>query len=152
MYSKMKHSVIGLLAASILFVSACATGTKEEQITEVQTIELLRTTQSWDGADLPDYPEGKPELVVLRYIFPVGQKLAWHHHTVMNYGIVQQGELTIIAADGTEKTVKAGEAVAEMVGTVHHGENRGSEPVILDMFYVSRPGEPLSVPDPQPAD
>ena len=148
----MKYPIIGLLAASVLFVSACATGTQEEQITEVQTIELLRTTQSWDGAELPDYPEGKPELVVLRYIFPVGQKLAWHHHTVMNYGIVQQGELTIIAADGTEKTVKAGEALAEMVGTVHHGENRGNEPVILDMFYVSRLGEPLSVPDPEPAE
>ena len=30
-----------------------------------------------------------------------------------------------------------GEAVVEMVNTIHHGENRGSKPVILYMFYLS---------------
>ena len=72
-------------------------------------MELKRTSQSWDGAELPDYPVGKPELVVKRYVFPRGSKLGWHHHPVMNYGIVQQGELTIIGVDGKEKTVRAGE-------------------------------------------
>ena len=112
----------------------------------VQTTELLRTSQSWDGAEMPDYPEGRPELVAIRYVFPPGKKLGWHHHDVMNYGIVEQGELTIITLDGKEKTVRAGEAVVEMVGTVHHGENRGSVPVILNMFYLSQKGRPLSVP------
>lgn len=115
----------------------------------VQTTELLRTSQSWDGAEMPDYPEGRPELVAIRYVFPPGKKLGWHHHDVMNYGIVEQGELTIITLDGKEKTVRAGEAVVEMVGTVHHGENRGSVPVILNMFYLSQKGRPLSVPHPE---
>lgn len=113
----------------------------------IQTTELLRTSQSWDGAQLPNYPGGKPELVVVRYVFPPGKKLGWHHHVVMNYGIVEQGELTIIGLDGKEKTVRKGEAVVEMVGTVHHGENRGTEPVILNMFYISQSGVPLAVPD-----
>ena len=107
----------------------------------------MRTNQSWDGALLPNYPEGKPELVAVRYVFPPGKKLGWHHHVVMNYGIVEQGELTIIGLDGKEKTVRKGEAVVEMVGTVHHGENRGKVPVILNMFYISQPGVPLAVPD-----
>ena len=111
----------------------------------VETTELIRTSQSWDGAELPDYPQGRPELVVKKYVFPAGQKLAWHHHPVMNYGVLVQGELTIIAKDGTEK----GEAVVEMVGTVHHGENRGSQPAILYMFYLSQEGLPLSVPNPE---
>ena len=55
-------------------------------------MELKRTSQSWDGAELPDYPVGKPELVVKRYVFPRGSRLGWHHHPVMNYGIVQQGD------------------------------------------------------------
>ena len=96
---------------------------------------------------MPNYPEGKPELVAVRYVFPPGKKLGWHHHVVMNYGIVEQGELTIIGLDGKEKTVRKGEAVVEMVGTVHHGENRGKVPVILNMFYISQPGVPLAVPD-----
>lgn len=122
---------------------------KLERKDTVQTTELLRTSQSWDGAELPNYPIGKPELVSIRYVFPPGKKLSWHHHDVMNYGVVQQGELTIITLDGKERTVYAGEAVAEMVGTIHHGENRGSVPVILNMFYISQKGLPLSVPHPE---
>lgn len=122
---------------------------KHENDTEVRTTELLHTSQSWDGAELPDYPAGRPELVAIRYHFPPGQKLDWHHHDVMNFGVVQQGELTIITVDGKEKTVREGEAVVEMVGTVHHGENRGNATVVLDMFYLSQKGRPLSVPHPE---
>ena len=120
-----------------------------ETTQQVETTELIRTSQSWDGAELPDYPQGRPELVVRKYVFPAGQKLGWHHHPVMNYGVLVQGELTIIDKDGTEKVVHAGEAVVEMVGTVHHGENRGTQPAILYMFYLSQEGLPLSVPNPE---
>lgn len=120
-----------------------------ETTQQVETTELIRTSQSWDGAALPDYLQGRPELVVRKYIFPAGQKLGWHRHPVMNYGVLVQGELTIIDKDGTEKVVRAGEAVVEMVGTVHHGENRGPQPAILYMFYLSQEGLPLSVPNPE---
>ena len=36
-----------------------------------------------------------------------------------------------------------------MVGTVHHGENRGDKTVVLDMFYVSQKGTPLAVQHPE---
>lgn len=116
---------------------------------QVETTELIRTSQSWDGVELPDYPQGRPELVAMKYVFPAGQKLGWHHHDVMNYGVLVQGELTIVTQDGTEKIVHEGEAVVEMVGTVHHGENRGTKPAILYMFYVSQKDTPLSVQHPE---
>ena len=47
------------------------------------------------------------------------------------------------------KTVHEGEAVVEMVNTIHHGENRGSKPVILYMFYLSQEGLPLAVQHPE---
>lgn len=142
-------------AAALSLLVGCATPCKDsafakyDDAKEVEIIELARTTQSWDGAALPNYPVGKPELIVKRYVFPRGSKLGWHHHPVMNYGIVQQGELTIIGQNGAEKTVRAGEAVVEMVGTVHHGENRGDKTVVLDMFYISQDGTALSVPHPE---
>ena len=44
-----------------------------------------------------------------------------------------------------EKVVHEGEAVVEMVGTVHHGEDRGTKPVVLYMFYLTQQDLPLSV-------
>jgi quercetin dioxygenase-like cupin family protein len=144
------------LFCSLMSVSYSLTSCRESKVQEdnnpvqqVESNELIRTSQSWDGVELPDYLQGKPELVAVKYVFPVGQKLGWHHHPVMNYGVLMQGELTIIGQDGKEKVVHEGEAVVEMVNTIHHGENRGSKPVILYMFYLSQKGMPLAVQHPE---
>lgn len=151
---KTLHRILAaaLLCGATAFVSACnqAVPGNETACEEVQTTELARTSQSWDGVELPDYLQGKPELVAIKYEIPAGKKLGWHHHPVMNFGILVEGDLTIISADGTEKVVHEGEAVVEMVGTVHHGENRGTKPVVLYMFYNAQEGMPLSIPDPEP--
>lgn len=122
---------------------------KDNPAQQVVSTELIRTSQSWDGVELPDYLQGRPELVAVKYVFPAGQKLGWHHHPVMNYGILVQGELTIIGQYGKEKVVHEGEAVVEMVNTIHHGENRGTKPVILYMFYLSQDGMQLAVQHPE---
>ena len=116
---------------------------------DIKTMELIRTSQSWDGAMLPDFPQGQPELRVVRLDFPIGAKTGWHHHTVVNYGIVQQGDLTIVCQDGTEKTFHEGEALVEVIGTIHRGENRSSKPVILNMFYFSSPGAEITIQHPE---
>ena len=128
---------------------ANAEQTVSTEVQKVTTEELIRTSQSWDGVELPDYFQGRPELVAVKYVFPAGQKLGWHHHPVMNYGVLVQGELTIIGQDGKEKVVHEGEAVVEMVNTIHHGENRGTKPVILYMFYLSQKDMPLAVQHPE---
>jgi len=58
---------------------------------DITTTELTRTSLSWDGVQLPDFPKGKPELTILRMTFPVGAVTGWHHHTAVNYGIVEPG-------------------------------------------------------------
>ena len=155
----MKKTTFWLVSATLVFGVAAVcyslTSYKEahaqEEAPEEQVVstELIRTSQSWDGVELPDYLQGRPELVAVKYEFPAGQKLGWHHHPVMNYGILVQGELTIIGQDGKEKTVHEGEVVVEMVNTIHHGENRGTKPVILYMFYLSQEGLPLAVQHPE---
>ena len=154
-----------VLAATLICSASVMTSCKEKQAQQAQentaevqvadsvkkvvSEELIRTSKSWDGVDLPDYFQGKPELVAVKYVFPAGQKLGWHHHPVMNYGILVQGELTIIGQDGKTKVVHEGEPVVEMVGTIHHGENRGDKDVILYMFYLSKEGEQLAVQHPE---
>ena len=132
-------------------MTACEKAHAENEFPEpkVEAEELIRTSQSWDGVELPDYFQGRPELVAIKYVFPPGMKLGWHHHVAMNYGVLVQGELTIIGQDGKTKVVHEGEAVVEMVGTIHHGENRGTKPVILYMFYLSQKDLPLAVQHPE---
>ena len=141
--------ICGLTITSVS-LSSCekANAQEDNPAPQVVSTELIRTSQSWDGVELPDYFEGRPELVAVKYVFPAGQKLGWHHHVAMNYGILVQGELTIIGLDGKTKVVHEGEAVVEMVGTVHHGENRGTKDCILYMFYLSQKDLPLAVQHP----
>ena len=111
----MKRMIQWVLAATLLcgattFMTACKT-TKALEGADVKTVkssELIRTSQSWDGVELPDYLKGRPELVAVNYVFPAGQKLGWHHLTVMNYGILVLGELTILGQDGKGETVCSG--------------------------------------------
>ncbi|MBR6276050.1 MAG: cupin domain-containing protein [Prevotella sp.] len=135
--------------ASVLNSCKEAKAEEPESAAKVVSTELIRTSQSWDGVELPDYFQGRPELVAVKYVFPAGQKLGWHHHVAMNYGVLVQGELTIIGLDGKTKVVHEGEAVVEMVGTIHHGENRGTKDCILYMFYLSQKDLPLAVQHPE---
>ena len=149
---KMIHWVLAatlVCGASVLTSCKDAHAKEDNPVKQVQSTELIRTSQSWDGVELPDYLQGRPELVAVKYVFPAGQKLGWHHHPVMNYGVLVQGELTIIGLDKKEKVVHEGEAVVEMVGTIHHGENRGDKDVILYMFYLSQKDMPLAVQHPE---
>ena len=154
-----KRTIQWVLATSLicgtttvcLSLNSCndAKAQEADSAPQVQSTELIRTSQSWDGVELPDYLQGRPELVAVKYVFPAGKKLGWHHHPVMNYGILVQGELTIIGLDGKTKVVHEGEPVVEMVGTIHHGENRGDKDVILYMFYLSQKDSLLAVQHPE---
>jgi len=114
---------------------------------ELKKEVLLETSKSWDGSDLPDYPVGKPEFKLIKYSFPPKAILSKHHHMFMSGGYILKGELTLIKEDGTEKTIKEGEAFMETVESIHYGENRLNIPLVTVNFYVSQKNQPLSIQD-----
>lgn len=146
-YIRIVFAAATILVANLL--TACSEASSENLAPKVESVELLRTSQSWNGDDLPDYPQGRPELVAVKYVVPPGEKLGWHHHVAMNHGVLVQGEITIVGLDGEVGVVREGEVVVEMVDAIHHGENRGTEPAVLYMFYISQEGWPLSVQHPE---
>lgn len=105
---------------------------------------LINTSEGWDGSPLPDYPEGKPVVSIYKYVFPPHTVTASHYHKIINCGVVTKGQLTLVCANGNEKTIHAGEAVAEIDGEVHHGENRGDIPAEVIMFYAGNGRTPFS--------
>ncbi len=48
------------------------------------------------GNTLPEYPEGKPEITILRIQIPPGTTLPLHTHPVINAGVLLSGELAVI--------------------------------------------------------
>ena len=105
---------------------------------------VAETASSWDGAPLPAYPAGRPQVTILRATIPPHATLPRHTHAVVNAGVILRGELTVVSDNGTERTFRAGEGIVELVGTVHYGENRGDGETEMVMFYAGTEGVPLS--------
>ena len=104
---------------------------------------LLKTTTTWEGKALR-YPEGQAEITGLIVEIPVGAETGWHGHPVPSFGMVLEGSLAVTLKDGRVKRIAAGEAIAEVVDTLHNGRNVGDRPVKLVVFYAGAVGTPLT--------
>lgn len=106
---------------------------------------LAQTTQSWDGQLMPQYPKGQPEVTILEITIPAGAKLPLHMHPVINAGVLIQGELTVITEHDEVLILGAGEAIVEVVDKWHHGQNQGTEPARIIVFYAGIEDRPITI-------
>ena len=121
------------------------TSQKMSQANPVVKEELVKTTQSWDGKVLPAYPQGQPEITILRINIPAGARLETHHHPVINAGVLTRGQLMVVTTDGKTLYLKAGDPIIEVVNTVHYGINHGSSPAEIIVFYAGIVGSPITI-------
>ena len=115
----------------------------DESIESSET--LIRSNKSWNGATLPHYPEGQPEITILKIRIPPGVRLPMHKHTVINAGVLLKGELTVTTNKGEVLKLKSGDPIIEIVGDWHYGENEGREPAEIIVFYAGSQGTPNTV-------
>lgn len=106
---------------------------------------LAKTTHTWDNQFLPQYPEGQPQVTILRITIPAGAKLPMHIHPVINAGVLIKGELTVTTEHNDVLILKAGEAIIEVVDKWHYGQNQGSEPAEIIVFYAGIEDKPITV-------
>jgi quercetin dioxygenase-like cupin family protein len=111
--------------------------------------ELVKTTRSWDGKLLPAYPQGQPEITILRITIPAGTRLDIHSHSVINAGVVISGQLTVVTKDGKTLYLKAGDPIVEVVNTWHYGINQGKIPAEIVVFYAGVIDMPITVVKPR---
>ena len=137
----MKRTLIILFLLAILL--SCMNLDSETEELKVET--LLQTTQSWDGSELPSYPDGKPEISILKVSIPPHSELDLHKHEEINAGILLTGELTVITENRDTLQMKTGDVLSEVVGTWHFGVNKGDEVAEIVVFYAGTVGTPLSV-------
>jgi quercetin dioxygenase-like cupin family protein len=71
-----------------------------------------------------------------------GAETGWHEHPVPVYGYVVSGSLSVELENGKLISFSAGEAIIEVVNTMHNGRNSGAVPVKLAVFYLGAEGIP----------
>jgi len=119
-----------------------------ESIQQTEVHQLAKSGVSWDGAPLPAYPKGHPEITILRIVISAGETLAKHRHPVINAGVLLKGELTVQTEGGKTLHLKAGESLVEVVDTWHYGKNEGVEPAEIIVFYAGAEDAPITVHKP----
>jgi quercetin dioxygenase-like cupin family protein len=115
-----------------------------DQSASVKVSKLMQTTSSWNGAALA-YPAGQAEVTALLIEIAPGGETGWHMHPVASFGYILEGELDVSLKDGTVKHMAAGQALAEVVNTLHNGRNVGKGPLKLVVFYAGASGSTLTV-------
>lgn len=74
-----------------------------------------------------------------------GAETGWHMHPVPSIGWMLQGSLDVSLKDGQIKHLHAGDALAEVVDTLHNGRNVGNDPVKIIVFYAGAVGSAVTV-------
>jgi quercetin dioxygenase-like cupin family protein len=136
-----KSSVLVPFILSFIWQSG-APGSEETAAVKASTI--LKAESSWDGTPI-EYPPGDAEVTGMVVEIAPGGETGWHLHPVPTFGMVLEGELEVQLKSGDVKRVKQGEALAEVVNTLHNGRNVGSVPLKLVVFYAGSVGQRLSV-------
>lgn len=110
--------------------------------------ELVKSSRSWDGQTLPAYPQGQPQITILRITIPAGAQLHTHHHLVINAGVLISGQLTVVAKNGKTLQLNAGDPIVELVNASHYGINRGRVPAEIIVCYSGSEDMPITVVEP----
>lgn len=142
--------IFATLSVVLLLQPGCATVRIRQEANEASQAsivikEIAKTTKSWDGESLLAYPQGQPEITILRISIPAGARLDTHSHPVINAGLLMSGQLTVVTAGGKTLHLKAGDHIVEVVNTFHYGINQGTVPAEIVVFYAGAVGTPLSV-------
>ena len=111
----------------------------------VKIEELANSSKMWNGSKLPNYPDGQPKIKVLRIQVASGVTLPWHYHPVINAAVILQGTLELQLKDGSNKIYRKGDALIEVVNTIHTGKALGPIDVDLIVFYAGEEAIPTTV-------
>lgn len=132
----LRRTSLGLLCAVSLAAHA--------EAPRIESEVLARSTQSWDGSALPNYPRAAPEISILRIRIPAGMELPLHKHPVINAGVLLSGRLTVVSEDGKTLQLQAGDAIIELVDKWHYGRNDGDTTAEIVVFYAGIGGLPVT--------
>ena len=84
----------------------------------------------------------KAEVTAMMVTLAPGAETGWHSHPIPVYAYVVEGKLDVELEGGQVITYRSGDAIIEVVNTLHNGSNQGPEDVRLVAFYTGVEGTP----------
>ena len=133
----MKKGIIVLIIALLLAPSVYA-----EEYKNVEVTKLITSTTSANGQPLSYLDTNNAEVTALLVRFAPGNATGWHKHPVPVYAYVLEGILNVELKDGKQYLFRKGEAILEVMNTLHNGYNSGNVPTTLVVFYTGAVGTP----------
>lgn len=100
------------------------------------SVTLIESGVSWNGDSLPNYPDGKPKISILKITIPPRSELPLHYHPTINAGVLLSGELEVIDEHENKLKMKTGDPLIEVVNSIHTGKNYGDIPAEIMVFYA----------------
>lgn len=132
--------VQSVIALFLLFVLNSAA--KGEEYRNVEVKKLITSSMSSNGDPLRYLQTAQPEVTALVVNFPPGGSTGWHKHPVPVYAYMLEGELTVELKDGRTFVFRKGDAILEVINTLHNGYNSGRVTASLVVFYTGAVGVP----------
>ncbi len=140
----MKNVACCLLC--VILIAGCAS---PKHTNDVCSVQLVKSTESWNGHPLPVYKTGAPEITILRITIPPMHTLPMHSHPVINAGVLIKGQLTVTTESGQVFHMRPYDPIVEVVDTWHYGKNEGDEPAEIIVFYAGIKGESITIKKPE---
>lgn len=107
------------------------------------TADILTQTMVTANGQKISYPAtDKAEVTAMLVELAPGMKTGWHKHPVPVYAYLLSGELMVELEGGKNIHYKTGDAIIEVVNTLHNGVNSGTVPARLVVFYTGIQGQP----------
>ena len=107
---------------------------------------LVQTGVTADGRKIVYPVSNEPEVTAMLVDIAPKAETGWHKHGIPVYAYMLAGELEVVLEGGKRLTYKSGDAIIEVVGTMHNGINKGTETARLVVFYTGSKGQPNVLP------
>ena len=111
----------------------------------VSATVLKKSSVTSNGQKITYPVTDKAEVTAMTVNLAPGAETGWHSHPIPVYAYVVEGTLEVELEGGQIITYRSGDAIIEVVNTLHNGRNRGSEEVRLVVFYTGAEGTPSVV-------
>jgi quercetin dioxygenase-like cupin family protein len=107
------------------------------------TATVVKKSQTTGNGQKIVYPvTDRAEVTAMTVDLASGAETGWHSHPIPVYAYVLSGVLDVELEDGQVITYRSGDAIIEVVNTLHNGRNQGPDPVRLAVFYTGVAGIP----------